>query len=123
MLDTRGIGEVSRTLIGGTLLGLISAGLIAAWAWANDRPECDGEMFACAGEALLVVLLGVPAAVLVAWLGLRALRATNAALEVVLTLLVGVTLPSLVDPPLWVWPLGLGAVGCFVIALLERPTR
>jgi hypothetical protein len=71
MDDKKGTGEVSRTLAGGILLGVIAAGVMGAWAWASDRPECSGEMFACLGEVILAALIGIPAALTLAWLGLR----------------------------------------------------
>jgi hypothetical protein len=113
-----GSGEVARTLAGGVLLGVIAASVMSAWAWASDRPECSGEMFACVGEVILVALIGVPAALTLAWLGLRALGTSNPALAVALTFLVALVAPSVIDPPMWVWPWGIGAVGCVVIALL-----
>jgi hypothetical protein len=98
---------------------------MAAWAWASDRPECSGEMFACVGEVMLVAVLGIPAALTLAWLGLRALGTNKPALAVASTFLVALVVPSLIDPPLWVWPAGVGAVSghpgavqCVVIALL-----
>jgi hypothetical protein len=75
-------------------------------------------MFACVGEVMLVALIGVPAALTLAWLGLRALATSSPALAVALTFLVALVVPSVIDPPLWVWPMGVGAVGCVVIALL-----
>lgn len=80
-------------------------------------------MFACVGEVLSVALIGVPAALTLAWLGLRALGARNPALAVALTFPVALVVPSVVDPPLWVWPVGVGAVGCVVIALLGARSR
>jgi hypothetical protein len=124
MENESGSGEVARTLVGGFLLGLIAAGVMAAWAWAGDRPECAGEMFACMGEGLVVALIGIPAALTLAWLSLRALGASDPALAVALTFLVALVLPSLIEPtidsPLWVWPFGVGAIGCLVIAVLAR---
>jgi hypothetical protein len=121
-----GSREVVRMLAGGVLLGAITAGLIALWAWANDRPECSGEVFACLGAALAVALIGFPAALVVAWLGLRTLGTRSPALAVALTCLVALFAPSALsatDPPIWVWPAGVGAVGCVVIALLEANSR
>jgi hypothetical protein len=123
MHDESGSGEVARTLAGGVLLGVSAAGVMAAWAWASDRPECSGEMFACVGEVLLVALIGVPAALMLAWLGLRALGTSNPALAVALTFLVALVVPSVIDPPMWIWPVGVGAVGCVVIALLAARSR
>lgn len=118
MDDASGTREVARTLAGGVLLGAAAAGVMGAWAWAADRAECSGEMFACVGGVMLVALIGVPAALALAWLGLRALGTSRPALAVVLTSLVALVFPSIVDPPGWVWPVGVGAVGCAVIALL-----
>jgi hypothetical protein len=125
MNDESGSAEVVRTLAGGVLLGVIAAGVMGAWAWASDRPECSGEMFACVGEVILVALIGIPAALTLAWLGLRALGTSNPALAVAATFLAALVFPSVIDPPLWVWPVGVGAVGCGMIALLgagARPT-
>lgn len=118
-----GSGTVARTLAGGVLLGAIAASLMSAWAWAGDRPECSGEMFACVGEVVLVALIGVPAALVLAWLGLRALGTSQPALAVASTFLVASVLPSAIDPPMWVWPPGIGAVGCVTIALLGARSR
>ena len=123
MHDENGYREVASTLAGGVILGGMAAGVMAAWAWASDRPECSGEMFACVGEVLLVALIGIPAALTLAWLGLRALGTSNPALTVALTFLVALIVPSAMDPPLWVWPVGVGAVGCVVIALLGARSR
>jgi hypothetical protein len=123
MDDESGSGEVARTLAGGVLLGVIAAGVMAAWAWASERAECIGEMFACVGEVILVALIGIPAALTLTWLGLRALGTSNPALAVALTFLVALAVPSVIDPPLWVWPVGVGAVGCVMIALLGARSR
>jgi hypothetical protein len=123
MQNESGSREVTRTLVGGTLLGLITAGVMAAFAWAVDRPECGGEMFACLGEALVVVLIGFPAALALAWVGLRALGASDPALAVALTFLATLVLPYVIDGPVWVWPVVVGAVGCLVIALLGARSR
>lgn len=105
-------------LAGGVLLGAVAGAVMAAWVWAGDRPECSGELFACFAEVVLVAVVGVPAGLLVAWLGLRALGTSSPALAVASTFLVALVAPSLIDPPMWVWPAGIGAVGCVVIALL-----
>lgn len=114
------MSAVARTLGGGVLLGLLVGGVVAAWTWATDRPECSGEMFACAGETLLVAVVGVPLAILLGWLGMRALGVRRAFLAVALTALVALALPALLDPPLVVWPVLIGAVGALSVALLER---
>jgi hypothetical protein len=123
MHDESGSGEVAKTLAGGVLLGVNAAGVMGAWAWASDRPECAGEMFACVGEVMLVALIGVPAALTLAWLGLRALGTSSPALAVALTFLVALVVPSVIDPPMWIWPVGVGAAGCVVIALLGARSR
>lgn len=118
MGDDGGSGGVGRTLAGGGLLGGVAAGVMAAWAWANDRPECSGETFACLGEAVMVLLIGVPAALTLAWLGLWTLGMSNPVLAVGLTFLVGSLGSSALDAPLWFWPAAIGAVGCVLNALL-----
>lgn len=123
MDDASGFGEVAKTLAGGVLLGVMTAGVMGAWAWASDRPECSGASFACIGAAILIALIGVPAALTLAWLGLRILRTSNPAFAVASTFLVALVAPAVIDPPLWVWPVGLGAVGCVVIALLGARSR
>lgn len=114
------MSAVGRTLTGGVLLGLLVGGVVAAWTWATDRPECSGEMFACAGETLLVAVVGVPLAILLGWLGLRAMGVRLAFLAVALTTVAAFVLPALLDPPLAVWPVLIGAVGALSVALLER---
>jgi hypothetical protein len=127
MQNESGSGEVARTLTGGTLLGLIAAGVVAAWAWAGDRPECGEVVLGCLAEGLVVAVIGIPAALTLAWLSLRALGASDPALAVALTFLVALVIPPVIepaiDPPLWAWPFGFGAVGCLVIALLGARSR
>lgn len=123
MNDENGTGQVAKTLAGGVLLGVMTAAVMGAWAWASDRPECSGASFACIRAAILIALIGIPAALTLAWLGLRALGTSDPALAVASTFLVALVAPSVIDPPLWVWPVGLGAVGCVVIALLGARSR
>jgi hypothetical protein len=93
---------------------LVAAGYLRAWYLAVERPTCtDTGVFACAGPALAMYVLGVPAAYVVLAVGLRVTGAPLPWLVpavVLLALILLVPLSEPVDPPAWVWPPAVGLV-------------
>lgn len=106
------------------LVGLVvSGGYLGTWWLVVERPTCDQTgMFACAGPAILMYLVGVPVAYLVWSLGLRAVRVGLpwlAPLAVLMLLIVIVPAAEVVEPPKWVWPF-VAALGCGLWTRLVR---
>jgi hypothetical protein len=114
-----------RPVAGGLLVAVVVAALLVAWWWANDRPACrSGDATACTDTGPLVLLVGVPLALVLAWSALRfggarsplvALLVAGGAAYVVL--LAG---ESLVEPPLGAWPFVVGAAVAAYLAVEDR---
>ncbi len=113
-----------RPLLGGLLLGGVCALLLVAWWRATDGYACDSTgVLACAGPALLVTLLGVPAALVAGGTVLRLAGARLGALGVLAVVAVTwllVLVSELVDPPLATWPVVVGALGTVYVGLEAR---
>lgn len=112
-------------MAGGLLVGAVVAALLTGWWWANDRPACrSGASTACTDTGPLVLLLGVPVALGLAWIALRlaGTRSPVLALLVAGGVAYGVLLAgeSLVEPPMGAWPFVVGITVAAYIALEER---
>ncbi|MGA9749699.1 MAG: hypothetical protein WBQ50_19775, partial [Nocardioides sp.] len=108
-------GRPARAGLATGLVGVLSAaGYLGVWEVVVERQVCESTgMFACAGPALVMYVVGIPLAYVVWSLGLRAVRAPLPWLLPVVTVLVLAMLAPLVDPPVWVWPAVTGLVGVF----------
>jgi hypothetical protein len=70
-------------------------------------------MFACAGPAILMYLVGIPVGYVVWSLGLRAVCAPLpwlAPVVVLIALVLLVQVSEVIEPPMWVWPVVAGAL-------------
>jgi hypothetical protein len=93
---------------------LVTAGYLGLWQVTVEAPTCDQTgMFACAGPAILMYLVGIPVGYVVWSLGLRAVCAPLpwlAPVVVLIALVLLVQVSEVIEPPMWVWPVVAGAL-------------